>query len=66
MKRNIFILALVAMFVSATISAQTTETKKVETKKECCKSKDDKKACADKKDKKACADKKACCSEKKK
>jgi len=61
MKKNIFILALVAMFVSANFMAQTPEksSKKVTTKheqKDC--SKDEKKDCT-KSDKKACCEKKA-------
>lgn len=65
MKKNIFILAMVAMFVSANVMAQSTPAK-AETKKECCKSekkdcsKGEKKACCDKGgEKKACCDKKA-------
>lgn len=71
MKKNIFILAVVAMFVSANVMAQTTPAK-AETKKECCKTekkeccKTNKKDCAkgetkkcDKGEKKACCDKKA-------
>lgn len=62
MKKNIFILAVVAMFVSANVMAQTPA--KAETKKECCKgekkecAKGEKKKC-DKGEKKACCDKKA-------
>lgn len=70
MKKNIFILALVAMFVSANVMAQTAEPKKAEVKKECCKdAKGEKKACKEgekscckegaKGEKKACCDKKA-------
>ena len=55
MKKNIFILALVAMFVSTTVMAQTAAPKKAETKKECCKdgAKSGDKACC-KEDAKAC------------
>ncbi len=62
MKKNIFILAMVAMFVSANVMAQ--EPAKKETKKECC-DKGEKKDCkGDKKDckgekKDGCCDKKA-------
>jgi hypothetical protein len=75
MKKNIFILALVAMFVSTTVMAQTAAPKKAETKKECCKdgAKSGDKACKGeaKGDSKACkdskkADSKACCSDGKK
>lgn len=76
MKKNIFILALVAMFVSTTAMAQTADPKKAETKKECCKdgAKSGDKACKGeaKGDSKACckdskkADSKACCSDGKK
>lgn len=63
MKKNIFILAMVAIFASANVMAQTVETKTTETKKECCKgekkdcTKAEKKDCA-KGEKKACYDKK--------
>lgn len=69
MKKNIFILALVAMFVSANVMAQTAAPKKAETKKECCSdAKGEKKDCA-KGDKKECkgeakGEKKACCDKK--
>ncbi len=54
MKKNIFILAMVAMFVSANVMAQAPA--KTETKKECC----------DKGEKKDCkGDKKECKGEKK-
>lgn len=68
MKKNIFILAVVAMFVSVNVMAQTPVK---DTKKECCKTekkeccKTDKKECA-KGEKKECAkgEKKACCDKK--
>lgn len=47
---------MVAMFVSTNLMAQTVETKKTETKKECTKG--EKKDCV-KTEKKACCDKKA-------
>ena len=70
MKKNIFILALVAMFVSTNVMVQAAEPKKAEPKKECCDAKGEKKACkegekscckeeAAKGEKKACCDKKA-------
>jgi hypothetical protein len=61
MKKNIFILAMVAMFVSANVMAQAPA--KTETKKECC-SKGEKKEC--KGDKKECKGeaKGACCDKK--
>lgn len=60
MKKNIFILAMVAMFVSANVMAQAPA--KTETKKECCKG--EKKDC--KGDKAACKGeaKAACCDKK--
>jgi len=63
MKKNIFILAMVAIFVSANVMAQTSEPKKAETKKECC-TKGEKKDC--KGDKTACKSeaKGACCDKK--
>ena len=63
MKKNIFILAMVAMFVSTNLMAQPVETKKAETKKECCKG--EKKDCT-KAEKKECAkgEKKADCNKK--
>lgn len=64
MKKNIFILALVAMFVSTNVMVQAATPKKAEAKKECCDAKGDKKACKEG-DKKTCkeGDKKACCKE---
>ncbi len=65
MKKNIFILAMVAMFVSANVMAQTAAPKKAEVKKECCTKGEKKDGCCDKKEackgekKDACCDKKA-------
>lgn len=72
MKKNIFILALVAMFVSVSVMAQTPAPKKAETKKECCEkgAKSGDKACS--KEGKACCkegakgEAKACCKDAKK
>ncbi|MFZ4581472.1 MAG: hypothetical protein ACOYM7_02370 [Paludibacter sp.] len=73
MKKNIFILALVAMFVSSSVMAATAAPKKAEVKKECCKdgAKSGDKACCKegaKGEAKACkdgakGDAKACCKE---
>ena len=63
MKKNIFILALVAMFVSTNVMVQAAEPKKAEPKKECCDAKGEKKACKEG-DKKACKEgEKSCCKE---
>jgi len=70
MKKNIFILAMVAMFVSANVMAQAPA--KTETKKECCSKGEKKDGCCDKKEackgekKEACKGEKkdACCDKK--
>ena len=62
MKKNIFILAMVAMFVSANVMAQTAQPKKAETKKECCKG--EKAECKGEKKAECKGEKKACCDKK--
>ncbi|OIP84423.1 MAG: hypothetical protein AUK44_02550 [Porphyromonadaceae bacterium CG2_30_38_12] len=67
MKKNIFILALAVMFISATAMAQTAAPKKAETKKECCKAeaKGDKACCGSAKTDGCKGEKGACKSDKK-